>query len=168
MTASERLIANATAYAAAFDSGDLPLPPALGVTVVSCMDSRMNPFAILGLGEGDAHIIRNAGGVITQDVLRSLSISQRLLGTTEIILLHHTDCGMQKFSDDEFKQALQDETGIRPEWAVHTFSDVHADVRQCMRRIEVDPFIPHRDKLRGFVYDVHTGCLEEVFPRDMN
>jgi len=162
LTASERLIRNAEAYAARFDAGDLPLPPALGVAVVACMDARVNVYRIFGLRDGDAHLIRNAGGVITQDVLRSLSISQRLLGTTEIILVHHTDCGMQTFSDDEFRHALQEETGIRPEWAVHTFSDVHADVRQCMRRIEVDPFIPHRDKVRGFVYDVHTGHLDEV------
>lgn len=162
MTASEGLISNAEAYAARFDTGELPLPPALGVCVVACMDARVNLYQILGLRDGDAHLIRNAGGVITQDVLRSLSISQRLLGTTEILLIHHTDCGMQTFSDDEFKHALQEETGIRPEWAVHTFLDVHADVRQCMRRIEVDPFIPHRDNVRGFVFDVHTGRLDEV------
>jgi carbonic anhydrase len=154
--------ANAERYAANFDQGGLPLPPAKHVAVVACMDARLNPYGLLGLAEGDAHVIRNAGGVITADQLRSLAISQRLLGTREIILIHHTDCGMLTFSDDGFKAGIQDEVGIKPAWSAEAFSDLDADVRQSLRRIAADPFIPVKDSVRGFVYEVETGKLREV------
>src|SRR3954465_12710093 len=126
------------------------------------MDARLNPYGVLGLQEGDAHIIRNAGGVVTDDEIRSLSISQRLLGTEEIILIHHTDCGMLTFTDDEFKRSIQEETGIKPEWAAEAFSDLDEDVRQSIARIKASPFIPKKDSVRGFVYEVETGKLREV------
>jgi carbonic anhydrase len=147
---------------AGFDKGTLPLPPARQVAVVACMDARLNPYGLLGLSEGDAHVIRNAGGVITADQLRSLAISQRLLGTTEIILIHHTDCGMLTFTDDQFKAAIQEETGLKPDWAAEAFADLDEDVRQSVRRIQADPFIPVKDSVRGFVYEVETGRLREV------
>jgi carbonic anhydrase len=153
---------NAERYAEEFDRGDLPLPPAKRVAVLACMDARLNPAAVLGLSEGDAHVIRNAGGVVTDDEIRSLSISQRLLGTEEIILIHHTDCGMLTFDDDAFRRALQEETGIKPEWAVEAFDDLEGDVRQSIARIKSSPFIPKKDRVRGFVYDVRTGRLAEV------
>jgi carbonic anhydrase len=162
MTATDSLLANNTAYAASFDKGDLPLPPAKKVAVVACMDARLNVFSALGLQEGDAHVIRNAGGVVTDDEIRSLAISQRLLGTEEIILIHHTDCGMLMFTDDEFKRAIQDEVGIKPEWAAESFTDLDEDVRQSIARITASPFVPHKDNVRGFVYDVTTGALREV------
>jgi carbonic anhydrase len=162
MTVTDELLANAERYAATFDKGDLPLPPAKHVAVVACMDARLSPYAILGLSEGDAHVIRNAGGVITADELRSLAISQRLLGTTEIILIHHTDCGMLTFTDDEFKNSIEQEVGIRPPWAPEAFTDLDADVRQSVRRILEDPFIPVKTAVRGFVYEVTTGKLREV------
>jgi carbonic anhydrase len=162
MTVTDELLANAEAYAARFDRGDLPLPPAKRVAVVACMDARLNPHGLLGLQEGDAHVIRNAGGVITDDEIRSLAISQRLLGTEEIILIHHTDCGMLTFTDDEFRRSVQADTGIKPEWAPESFSDVDDDVLQSIARINASPFIPHKDSVRGFVYDVHTGRLREV------
>ncbi len=162
MSVTDDLIANAKAYEEGFDKGDLPLPPGKGVAVVACMDARLNPYGLLGLQEGDAHVIRNAGGVITDDEIRSLSISQRLLGTEEIILLHHTDCGMLTFTDDEFKKSIQDETGIKPEWAAEAFPDLDEDVRQSIARVQASPFIPKKDSVRGFVYDVHTGGLREV------
>jgi carbonic anhydrase len=162
MSVTDELVQNAEAYAARFDRGDLPLPPARKVAVLACMDARLNPYGLLGLSEGDAHVIRNAGGVVTDDEIRSLSISQRLLGTEEIILIHHTDCGMLTFSDDEFKQAVQDEVGIKPEWAAEAFSDLDEDVRQSIARIKASPFIPRKDSVRGFVYDVHSGSLREV------
>ena len=162
MTVTDELLANAERYAATFDKGDLPLPPARHVAVVACMDARLNPYGLLGLAEGDAHVIRNAGGVITADELRSLAISQRLLGTTEIILIHHTDCGMLTFTDDEFKAAIEREVGIRPQWAAEAFSDLEGDVRQSIRRILADPFIPVKESVRGFVYEVETGKLREV------
>jgi carbonic anhydrase len=162
MSVTDELLRNAEQYAATFDRGDLPLPPAKRVAVLACMDARLNPHALLGLSEGDAHVIRNAGGVVTDDEIRSLAISQRLLGTEEIILIHHTDCGMLTFGDDEFRQQLQDETGIKPAWPCETFSDVEADVRQSIARIEASPFIPRKDSVRGFVYDVETGRLAEV------
>ncbi|GIF75923.1 beta-class carbonic anhydrase [Asanoa siamensis] len=162
MTATDDLIANATRYAESFDKGDLPLPPARQVAVLACMDARLNPYGLLGLAEGDAHVIRNAGGVVTADQLRSLAISQRLLGTTEIILIHHTDCGMLTFTDDGFKAGIQAETGQKPAWAAEAFTDLDEDVRQSIRRIEADPFIPVKNSIRGFVYDVHTGKLREV------
>ncbi|GIF63351.1 carbonic anhydrase [Asanoa ishikariensis] len=162
MTTTDELIANAARYADSFDKGDLPLPPARQVAVVACMDARLNPYGLLGLSEGDAHVIRNAGGVVTADQLRSLAISQRLLGTTEIILIHHTDCGMLTFTDDAFKAGIQAETGQKPAWAAEAFTDLDEDVRQSIRRIQADPFIPVKDSVRGFVYDVHTGKLHEV------
>jgi carbonic anhydrase len=162
MSVTDELLQNAEQYAAGFDRGDLPLPPAKGVVVLACMDARLNPYGILGLGEGDAHVIRNAGGVVTDDEIRSLAISQRLLGTKEIILIHHTDCGMLTFTDDEFKRQIQDETGIKPEWAAEAFDDLETDVRQSIARIKASPFIPNKDSVRGFVYDVKTGRLDEV------
>jgi len=130
--------------------------------VVACMDARIVPSRLLGIHEGDAHVIRNAGGVITDDEIRSLAISQRLLGTEEIILIHHTDCGMLTFTDDDFKRAIQEETGIRPSWSVETFSDLEEDVRQSIARIQASPFIPRKESVRGFVYDVEDGSLREV------
>ena len=162
MSVTDELIKNNETYAANFDKGDLPLPPARKVAVVACMDARLHPAKALGLDEGDAHIIRNAGGVVTDDEIRSLAISQRLLGTEEIILIHHTDCGMLTFTDDEFRQSIADETGIKPEWAAESFSDIDADVRQSIARIEASPFIPLKDKIRGFVYEVESGRLREV------
>jgi carbonic anhydrase len=162
VTTTDELIANNDAYAAAFDKGELPLPPGRRVAVLACMDARLNVYGALGLSEGDAHVIRNAGGVVTDDEIRSLAISQRLLGTQEIILIHHTDCGMLTFTDDEFKHAIEQETGIKPEWAAESFSDLEADVRQSIARIEASPFIPRKDSVRGFVYEVETGRLREV------
>jgi carbonic anhydrase len=162
MSTTDELLRNAQAYADRFDKGDLPLPPARKVAVVACMDARLDPYAVLGLQEGDAHVIRNAGGVVTDDAIRSLAISQRLLATEEIVLIHHTDCGMLTFSDDEFKRSIQDETGIKPTWSAESFGDVDVDVRQSVARIRASPFIPRKDSVRGFVYDVHTGELREV------
>ena len=164
MSTTDDLLRNAEEYAASFDKGELPLPPAKGVAVVACMDARLIPTRVLGLEEGDAHVIRNAGGVVTDDEIRSLAISQRLLGTTEIILIHHTDCGMLTFTDDEFKRSVQDDTGIKPEWAAEAFSDLDEDVRQSIARIQASPFIPNKDSIRGFVYEVETGRLREVEP----
>jgi carbonic anhydrase len=162
MSVTDELLQNNAAYAEAFDKGDLPLPPARGVAVVACMDARLNVYGMLGLQEGDAHVIRNAGGVITDDEIRSLAISQRLLGTREIILIHHTDCGMLTFTDDEVKQQIQEDVGIKPEFALEAFSDLEEDVRQSIRRIQSSPFVPHKDSVRGFVYEVETGRLREV------
>ncbi len=161
MSKTDELLENNQRYAETF-SGPLPLPPASGVAVVACMDARLNVYGILGLAEGDAHVIRNAGGVVTDDEVRSLAISQRLLGTTEIILIHHTDCGMLTFTDDGFKAAIEKETGIKPPWAAEAFSDLDEDVRQSIRRIKASPFVPHIDSVRGFVFDVATGKLREV------
>jgi carbonic anhydrase len=162
MSATDELVANNQAYAAEFDKGDLPLPPGRKVAVVACMDARLNPYGILGLHEGDAHVIRNAGGVVTDDEIRSLAISQRLLGTEEIILIHHTDCGMLTFTDDDFKRSIQEDTGIKPEWAAEAFADLDEDVRQSIARIKASPFIPNKDSVRGFVYEVESGRLREV------
>ncbi|MBO0731859.1 MAG: carbonic anhydrase [Acidimicrobiaceae bacterium] len=162
MTTTDDLLHNAQQYASGFDKADLPMPPGRHVAVVACMDARLNPYGILGLQEGDAHIIRNAGGVVTDDVIRSLAISQRLLGTTEIVLVHHTDCGMLTFSDDDFKRQVYEDTGIRPPWAAEAFPDTAADVRQSIARIKASPFVPHRDAVRGFVFDVKSGRLDEV------
>ena len=162
MSVTDDLVRNAEAYASNFDRGGLPMPPARKVAVVACMDARVNPYGLLGLNEGDAHVIRNAGGVITDDGIRSLAISQRLLGTEEIILIHHTDCGMLTFTDDEFRRQIQDETGIKPGWAPEAFPDVDEDVRQSVARINASPFIPHKDSVRAFVYEVETGRLREV------
>ena len=162
MSITDDLLKNNEAYAAGFDKGDLPLPPAKKVAVLACMDARLNPYGALGLQEGDAHIIRNAGGVVTDDEIRSLAISQRLLGTEEIILIHHTDCGMLTFTDDEFKKSIQDDTGIKPEWAAESFPDLDEDVRQSIGRINASPFVPKQDSIRGFVYEVESGRLREV------
>jgi carbonic anhydrase len=162
VSVTDELLRNAERYAASFDKGDLPLPPAKKVAVVACMDARLDPQALLGLQEGDAHVIRNAGGVITDDEIRSLAISQRLLGTEEIILIHHTDCGMLTFGDDEFRRQVQEDTGIKPEWAAEAFSDLDEDVRQSIARIKASPFVPRTDAVRGFVYEVETGRLREV------
>ncbi len=162
MSVTDELLRNNERYARSFDKGDLPLPPAKNVAVVACMDARLNVYGMLGLEEGDAHVIRNAGGVITDDEIRSLAIFQRLLGTREIVLIHHTDCGMLTFTDDELKRQIQDEVGIKPEFALEAFSDLEEDVRQSIRRIQASPFIPHKDGVRGFVYEVETGRLREV------
>jgi carbonic anhydrase len=162
MSVTDELVANNQAYAAEFDKGDLPLPPGRKVAVVACMDARLNPYGILGLQEGDAHVIRNAGGVVTDDEIRSLAISQRLLGTEEIILIHHTDCGMLTFTDDDFKRSIHEDTGIKPEWAAEAFNDLDEDVRQSIARIKASPFIPRKDSVRGFVYEVESGRLREV------
>ena len=161
MSVTDELLENNHAYAAAF-GGPLPLPPAKHVAVLACMDARLDVYRILGLQEGEAHVIRNAGGVVTDDEIRSLTISQRLLGTEEIILIHHTDCGMLTFTDDDFKKSIQDETGLKPPWAAEAFSDLETDVRQSIARIKASPFIPRKDSVRGFVFDVATGRLDEV------
>jgi carbonic anhydrase len=162
MSSTDDLLQNASRYTAAFDKGGLPMPPARAVAVVACMDARINPYGLLGLTEGDAHVIRNAGGVVTADVLRSLAISQHLLGTTEIILIHHTDCGMLTFTDQDFKASLRDRVGHRPAWAAEAFTDVQQDVRESIARIVADPFVAHKESVRGFVYDVTSGALREV------
>jgi carbonic anhydrase len=162
LSVTDDLLQNNERYAASFDKGDLPLPPAKGVAVVACMDARLNVYGMLGLQEGDAHVIRNAGGVITDDEIRSLAISQRLLGTREIILIHHTDCGMLTFSDDELKQQIQEDVGIKPHFPMESFSDLEEDVRQSIARIQASPFIPHKDSVRGFIYEVESGRLREV------
>ena len=183
MTATDELLANNVRYAETF-GGLLPLPPSRHLAVVACMDARLNVYGILGLNDGEAHVIRNAGGVITDDEIRSLTISQRLLGTQEIILIHHTDCGMLTFTDDQFsdqlqadtgakpewtancfddlKASIQQDTGIKPEWAAEAFTDLDEDVRQSINRIKASPFIPHKDSVRGFVFDAATGKLNEV------
>ena len=162
MSVTDELLQNNAAYAESFDKGDLSLPPARGVTVVACMDARLDVHKILGLEEGDAHVIRNAGGVITDDEVRSLTISQRLLGTREVILIHHTDCGMLTFSDDELKQQIHEEVGMKPHFSMESFSDLEDDVRQSVARIKASPFIPHKDAVRCFIYEVETGRLREV------
>jgi carbonic anhydrase len=161
MSITDQLVANNAVYAQKFEHAH-PMPPGLGLAVVACMDARLNVYDMLGLSEGQAHVIRNAGGVITEDEIRSLAISQRLLGTNEIILIHHTDCGMLTFTDDQFKASIEADTGIRPSWASEAFSDLDADVRQSIARIKASPFIPHTDQIRGFVFDVGTGLLREV------
>jgi carbonic anhydrase len=158
---TDEYLANNAEYAKTF-SGPLPLPPSKHVAVVACMDARMDVYRMLGLQEGEAHVIRNAGGVVTDDEIRSLAISQRLLGTREIILIHHTDCGMLTFTDDDFKAGLQEDTGIKPEWAAEAFGDVDEDVRQSLRRIQASPFVTLHTAARGFVFDVATGKLDEV------
>jgi carbonic anhydrase len=162
MTVTDELLRNNEAYAANFAKAQLPLPPAKKVAVVACMDARIVPSRILGLEEGDAHVIRNAGGVVTDDEIRSLAISQHLLGTEEIILMHHTDCGMLTFTDDEFRAMLEQEAGIKPSWSPESFADLEQDVRQSIARIKSSPFIPRKDNIRGFVYEVETGRLREV------
>jgi carbonic anhydrase len=161
MSVADEYLKNNAVYADGY-TGPPPPRPSRHVAVVACMDSRLELSALLGLGDGEAHVIRNAGGVVTDDMIRSLAISQRLLGTTEIILVHHTDCGLQKTTEDEFKGAIEAETGIRPPWAVESFTDAAGDVRQSIGRIKASPFIPHKDAVRGFVFDVATGKLGEV------
>ena len=162
MSATDELLANNESYAGSFSKGDLPLPPARKVAVVACMDARLDPARLLGLEEGDAHVIRNAGGVVSDDAIRSLAISQNLLGTEEIVLIHHTDCGMLTFTDDDFAAKLEEETGSRPEWKAHAFGDLEENVRESIERIRADPFIPRTEHVRGFVYEVETGRLREV------
>jgi len=161
MTVTDDLLANNAEYAASF-SGPLPMPPGKGVAVLACMDARLDVYRLLGLQEGEAHVIRNAGGVVTDDAIRSLTISQRLLGTTEVVLVHHTDCGMLTFTDDAFKADVQSDTGIKPHWSPEAFSDLEQDVRQSIARIKTSPFVPNKDSVRGFVFDVGTGKLTEV------
>ncbi|MDL9935639.1 carbonic anhydrase [Gordonia sp. ABSL1-1] len=161
MTVTDEYLANNVDYAKTF-SGPLPLPPSRHVAVLACMDARLDVYRILGLADGEAHVIRNAGGVVTDDEIRSLAISQRLLGTTEIILIHHTDCGMLTFTDDDFKRGIQTEIGQKPAWAAESFTDLDDDVRQSLTRIRSSPFITKTSSLRGFVFDVATGLLREV------
>ena len=161
MSVIPELLENNTAYAKGFE-GPLALPPSKQVAVVACMDARLDVYRLLGLGDGEAHVIRNAGGVITEDVLRSLAISQRLLGTREIVLIHHTDCGMLSFKVAEFRDAIEAETGSRPEWSFRDFADLDADVRDSLARVAADPYLSHKDSVRGFVFDVATGELREV------
>jgi carbonic anhydrase len=161
VSVADEYLTNNAGYARTY-TGSLPVRPSRHAAIVACMDSRMDVFGLLGMASGEAHVIRNAGGVVTDDMIRSLAISQRLLGTTEIILIHHTDCGLQKTSEDEFKGAIEAETGIRPPWAVEAFTDPAADVRQSIGRLKASPFIPHKAAIRGFVFDVSTGTLGEV------
>lgn len=162
MAVTDELLRNNETYAGTFDKGDLPMPPGKQVAVVACMDARLNVYGMLGIEEGDAHVIRNAGGVITDDAIRSLVISQKLLGTKEIILIHHTDCGMLTFTDDEVKKQIESETGVRPPFALEAFGDLEADVRQSIKRVKASPFVPNKDSVRGFIFDVKTGKLNEV------
>lgn len=163
MTVTDEYLQNNAAYAEQF-TGPLPLPPSKHVAVLACMDARIDVYRVLGIKEGESHVIRNAGGVVTDDEIRSLAISQRLLGTTEIVLIHHTDCGMLTFTDDDFKRSIQDEIGIKPNWAAESFPDIDEDVRQSLKRIENSPFVTATTSLRGFVFDVATGKLNEVLP----
>jgi carbonic anhydrase len=162
MSHTDDLLANNFRYAASFDKSDAPVVPARKVAVIACMDARFSVHRVLGLQEGDAHVIRNAGGVVTDDGIRSLAISQRLLGTEEIILIHHTDCGMLTFTDDEFAAGIEKDVGIRPPWDAEAFADLDTDVRQSIARIKASPFIPRKDSIRGFVYEIETGQLREV------
>jgi len=160
---ADEMLKNNAAYAAGFFE-ELPVAPRRRMAIVACMDSRMDMFEILGLQRGEAHVIRNAGGIVTDDVIRSLAISQRVLGTEEVMLIHHTDCGMEKLSDDTFAAAIEAETGVKPHWSVESFRDPYADAAQSIRRLKLSPFVPHREHVRGFVYDVTTGQLHEVEP----
>jgi carbonic anhydrase len=162
MSAADELLANAERYAGCFDKGGLPLEPARRIAVLACMDSRFIVERVLGLQEGEAHIIRNAGGVASDDAIRSLAVSQRLGGTEEIVLIQHTDCGMAKVSDREFRRQIRDETGVEPDWPVHAFAGTDEDVRASVARIRRSPFIPRTQSVRGFVYDVLSGVLREV------
>ena len=162
MSQTKQLLRNNESYAKSFKKGSLPLPPSRKVAVLACMDARLDVHKILGLEEGEAHVIRNAGGVATDDAIRSLVISQRLLGTQEIILIHHTDCGMLTFTDDEVKKKIQSETGIRPQFALEAFPNLDEDVRQSIGRIKASPFVPRKDRIRGFVYDIKTARLREI------
>jgi carbonic anhydrase len=162
VSVTDDLLANNAEFARTFTKGDLPMPPGKALAVVACMDARLNVYALLGLEEGQAHVIRNAGGVVTEDVIRSLAISQWLLGTSEIVLVHHTDCGMLTFTDDEVKADIESKIGLRPHFALEAFSDLENDIRQSIARIKASPFVASKDSVRGFVYDVHTGRLQEV------
>jgi len=162
MSVTDELLRNNARYAESFDKGRLPAPPARGVAVVACMDARLDTHKLLGLDEGDAHVIRNAGGVVSDDAIRSLVISQRLLGTREIIIIQHTDCGMLTFRDDDVKDAIEADTGLRPSFALEAFSDLEENVRQSIRRVRANPFIPVKNSVRGFVYDCATGRLKEI------
>jgi carbonic anhydrase len=162
MTVTDELLRNNAEFAGSFSNGDLPMPPGKHLAVVACMDARLNVYALLGLREGEAHVIRNAGGVVSDDVLRSLVISQRLLGTREVVLVHHTDCGMLTFTDDAVKADIEADVGLRPHFALEAFSDLERDIRQSIARIKASPFVPHKDAVRGFIYDVRSGALQEV------
>jgi carbonic anhydrase len=162
MTVTDELLKNNAEFARNFSKGDLPMPPGKGLAVVACMDARLNVYALLGLQEGEAHVIRNAGGVVSDDVLRSRVISQRLLGTREVILVHHTDCGMLTFTDDQVKADIEADIGLRPHFALEAFSDLERDIRQSIARIKASPFVPNKDSIRGFIYDVRSGALQEV------
>ena len=164
MSATDDLLKNNEAYAAGFEASDLPAPPAKKVAVVTCMDARIDVHQILGLAVGDAHVIRNAGGVVTEDALRSLAISQRLLGTEEILVIHHTGCGMLTFDRDEFGRQIEEETGARPEWVTDGFSDLDGEARRSIERIRSSPFLPNAAAVRAFVYEVESGRLREVAP----
>ncbi len=161
---ADEFVAANQAFAVAFPDADLQVEPTRHVAVVACMDSRMDMFQLLGLGHGEAHVIRNAGGVVTDDVIRSLCLSQRFLKTREIVLVHHTNCGLEQVNEDDFRADLVDETGVAPAWALETFTDPHASVRQSMQRLQLSPFVRHKDHIRGFVYSVTTGILDEVQP----
>jgi carbonic anhydrase len=162
MGAIDDLLAGNRRFADSLPAGHRDVRPSRRLAIVTCMDSRLDVFAALGLGDGEAHVLRNAGGVITDDVIRSLAISQRRLGTEAVMLVHHTDCGMQTISDDGFRAELQTATGVSPSFAIESFSDVEADVRQSILRVRRSDFLPHRDQVRGFVYDVDTHRLREV------
>jgi carbonic anhydrase len=162
VSVTDELLRNNAEFASSFSNGELPMPPSRNLAVVACMDARLNVYALLGLGAGEAHVIRNAGGVVSEDVVRSLAISQRLLGTREVILVHHTDCGMLTFTDDQLKADIEADTGVRPHFALEAFSDLERDIRQSVARIKASPFVPHKDAMRGFVYDVRSGALQEV------
>ena len=162
MTVTDELLRNNAEFASSFSNGDLPMPPSKALAVVACMDARLNVYALLGLHEGEAHVIRNAGGVVSDDVLRSLVISQRLLGTREVILVHHTDCGMLTFTDDAVKADIEADVGLRPHFALEAFPDLERDIRQSIARIKASPFVPNKDAVRGFIYDVRSGALQEV------
>jgi carbonic anhydrase len=162
MTVTDELLRNNAEFAGSFRNGDLPMPPGKHLAVVACMDARLNVYALLGLREGEAHVIRNAGGVVSDDVLRSLVISQRLLGTREVVLVHHTDCGMLTFTDDAVKADIEADVGLRPHFALEAFSDLERDIRQSIARIKASPFVPNKDAVRGFIYDVRSGALQEV------
>lgn len=162
MSVTDELLSNNQSYAESFNKGDVPLPPGKQVAVLACMDARLDPARALGLKEGDAHVIRNAGGVVTDDAIRSLTISQRLLGTKEVILIHHTDCGMLTFKDDDVAAQIESDTGIRPPFALEAFGDLEEDVRQSIARIKASPFVAHKDSIRGFIYEVESGRLREV------
>jgi carbonic anhydrase len=162
MDVVDQLLENNREFAGSLPSDRLAVEPRLRLAVVACMDSRLDVFAALGLRSGEAHVLRNAGGVVSDDVIRSLAVSQRRLGTREVMLVHHTDCGMQKITDDGFRTELMETAGVAPAFAIESFTDLDADVRQSILRVRRSPFLPHRDRVRGFVYDVDDHRLREV------